>query len=495
MLLTQNKTSNGLPLWQSPTKKKDDFYYDFGTGVKVPTESNELYKTITAKQETPKTETYSLRNSAAPSKTTRQDSIYPDIENEEEEDDFLVGLNAEDREEEAEREKFSMLASTSKRPTFLNAMQTFQTAMKQTSKPKEKVYVQDDEDDFLKGFLSDIQSLVSRPKEEIPTKNVSEDDFLKGFNGETTAEAERIPSLGKEPETNSDSSTIIGEGSRFLPKYEIKPQILPKYEPKPQFLPKHEAKPQFLPGYENPDANHNANAEENYRDANFWDLTVNSAKRGYNNDRLGEELYKKMLGQKNEAEKYKKILAGEEYNFEPNGWFNKRLSEKSERFGEAAQRINDPKALATLAAGAFARGLTAAVAGQAGPQAALPEEIITVPASVVAGVTTAYKATEAANAFRIEAGHFYDEMVSSGVSENVARALALAVGGANAGLELLPADEIIKSMKILNKRGDKKELIEKIEGVLLNYGFDDVKNKAQDIISDGVGKIAYQTRE
>ena len=303
MIATKVKTNNGFSVWKPPTKKKDDFYYDFGTGKNIPTESNEVYKSVAANTETPKTETYSLGSALSSPKTTRQDILYPEVK---EEDDFLKGFTAEAREEEAEREKFSMLAERSKNPSFISSMQTFQTAMKQPGKPKQKVSVQSNGDDFLKGFNHDIQRVVTCPKEKIPTRKAPPDDFLKGFNGENTAEAERMPSLGKEPQTNSHNPPIIGEGSRFLPKYEIKPQILPKYEPKPQFLQKYEAEPQFLPGYENPDVNHNANAEENYRDANFWDLTVNSAKRGYNNDRLGEELYKKMLGQKNEAKKYKK---------------------------------------------------------------------------------------------------------------------------------------------------------------------------------------------
>ena len=83
------------------------------------------------------------------------------------------------------------------------------------------------------------------------------------------------------------------------------------------------SKTQILPKRNNSQSLHNADAKENYREANLWDLIVNSAKKGYYNDQYGEELFKQMMGQKNDAEKYQNILDGEDYRFNNDGVLKK----------------------------------------------------------------------------------------------------------------------------------------------------------------------------
>ena len=48
------------------------------------------------------------------------------------------------------------------------------------------------------------------------------------------------------------------------------------------------------------------------RDASWWDATVKSAKRGYYNSLYGEETFASMMGEKNSADAYRKILEGDE---------------------------------------------------------------------------------------------------------------------------------------------------------------------------------------
>ncbi len=68
------------------------------------------------------------------------------------------------------------------------------------------------------------------------------------------------------------------------------------------------------------------------------------------------------------------------------------------------------RALETGLAGAMAGGTAAAIAGQLGPQVALPEEAVTVPAATALGFGAGLKAGFAADVYAIESGHAYLEL-------------------------------------------------------------------------------------
>jgi len=101
--------------------------------------------------------------------------------------------------------------------------------------------------------------------------------------------------------------------------------------------------------------------------------------------------------------------------------------------GEAAQLI--PYMISSQVEG-LKHGLTmgggfaaiTAVAGQAGPQATIPEEIITVPAAFSAGMNTGYHYGIIKNILDREGGGLYLDMVEKGISEDTARMMALAGG-------------------------------------------------------------------
>jgi hypothetical protein len=114
--------------------------------------------------------------------------------------------------------------------------------------------------------------------------------------------------------------------------------------------------------------------------ASLKDLTWNSAKRGYYNSRYGEESFKAMDGLANDKETYKNILAGEEYQFTPGSKLAEGVSGAFELIGQQARQFTHPR---TLAATGTAAGL-AAIAGQAGPQVLVPEEVVTVPGAAIA---------------------------------------------------------------------------------------------------------------
>ena len=89
-----------------------------------------------------------------------------------------------------------------------------------------------------------------------------------------------------------------------------------------------------------------------------------------------------------------------------------------------------------VVAGAGAGAAAAAVAGQVGPQIAVPEEIATVPAAAAAGAVAGGGAGLFQYSYIQEAGPMYREMVSAGVDPDTAVLAASAGGGAAAALEV-----------------------------------------------------------
>lgn len=212
--------------------------------------------------------------------------------------------------------------------------------------------------------------------------------------------------------------------------------------------------------------------------ASLKELTWNSAKKGYYNARYGEESFKAMDGLANEKDVYAKILAGDEYQFTPGNKFAEGVSGAFELIGQQARQFSNPTTLGmagTAAVGAFALG-------QAGPQALAPEEVITVPGAAIAG----FSAGSAAANFQIEAGHAYNEMLEAGISEKTAKRVATAVGGVNAGLELLQVDELLDAYKVTKATGTTKNFTKKILDELVDRGVDVAKETAQEVAQEGV---------
>ena len=81
--------------------------------------------------------------------------------------------------------------------------------------------------------------------------------------------------------------------------------------------------------------------DEDLREASWWDSTVNSAKRGYYNALYGEESFAAMEGRKNYADVYKKILEGDEYQFEADGWAKKAVSGAAELLGQMGRQFTN----------------------------------------------------------------------------------------------------------------------------------------------------------
>ena len=230
----------------------------------------------------------------------------------------------------------------------------------------------------------------------------------------------------------------------------------------------------FNEGYEE---NAIATAPES-RDPNFWDLTVNSFKYGYNDSARGQEAWKSMHGQENELDKYSELLSSDEYNFEADDWWEKMLSGASQQVGQWVRQLTDPE----TAALAIGSGGAALLAGQAGPQVLLPEEVLAVPAAFALGM----KVCNAKTNMEIEGGRAYLEMLNNGVSEETARAIATGVGGVNAALDTLQLDELLKAYKILDKAGADDTLLDILVREVTNRTIDTAVETGQEVLQEGV---------
>ncbi len=92
-------------------------------------------------------------------------------------------------------------------------------------------------------------------------------------------------------------------------------------------------------------------------------------------------------------------------------------------------------------------GGAALIAGQVGPQVALPEEIITVPSATIGGFVAGMTAKMAEQSYRIEAGQAYLDMIKDGVDKNIARNVSAGVGLVNATLEVVGVGYVAAPLK------------------------------------------------
>lgn len=117
-----------------------------------------------------------------------------------------------------------------------------------------------------------------------------------------------------------------------------------------------------------------------------------------------------------------------------------------------------------LPTAAAAAGITA-IAGQAGPQIGLPEELVTVPAAFALAFGIGVSTGSAQFIMQVEAGLSMYGMVQEGIDPNVAAAASLGVGIINSLIEVVQIADILKSIpgvdQVINQaiRKTSKELV------------------------------------
>jgi len=128
------------------------------------------------------------------------------------------------------------------------------------------------------------------------------------------------------------------------------------------------------------------------------------------------------------------------------GW----LGEASTMVGQMAD--NAPEAFQFGLTTSMAAGTFTAVAGQMGPQVAMPEELATVPIAMVGGFFAGYRAKSVQQAYVVEAGHSYMDMIEAGVDKGTAQYASAGVGLVNAGLEAVGLKFVTGPIEDLAKR-------------------------------------------
>ena len=134
-----------------------------------------------------------------------------------------------------------------------------------------------------------------------------------------------------------------------------------------------------------------------------------------------------------------------------------------------------------------------AIAGQMGPQIALPEEIITVPAAMATGFTAGSISGAFESSLRKEAGLALSEIIrfkdeaGNPIDPNIARAAAFGIGTINAGIEVAQIGTLLKTVPGLNKIFSK--------AVLETVGSKAVKDKLLSLAGQYSGTVAKETSQ
>lgn len=191
---------------------------------------------------------------------------------------------------------------------------------------------------------------------------------------------------------------------------------------------------------------------------------------------LSKEYFKMSQGKSNNAEKLENTY-NEKYSYETDNGFKKAVHGAMQMLGQQYNNITDPRTIGLM--GTYGTG--AAIIGNVGPQAIVPEEIITIPAALGAGFMTG----STLNAYEAEAGSAFKEMRDYGVSEETARNVSTIIGLSNAALEVAQVDELIKGFKLANKVGANKTKVI-IKKILVDKGIDIAKETAQEVLQEGI---------
>ena len=125
------------------------------------------------------------------------------------------------------------------------------------------------------------------------------------------------------------------------------------------------------------------------------------------------------------------------------------LEGASKILGQQAASL--PRALAVGSAASIAAAGTVAIAGQLGPQAALPEEVVTMPSAAAGAFVYGTLGEMALQTYRTEAGNAFLEMIEQGYSRGVASRAAVGAGIANMTLEMVGVKLLAKGAGITAK--------------------------------------------
>jgi hypothetical protein len=228
---------------------------------------------------------------------------------------------------------------------------------------------------------------------------------------------------------------------------------------------------------------------QGWRDATPWDLTLGSLSRGFTNAQYGIESFKGMMGQENDAQKYREQLAGDDYKFITDKWWEDAVSGSAEQLGQQGRQLLDTRTAASIGALGAGGAMLGSLGGGVG---AIP--------GALSGAAAGFRAGSAMVNYEIEAGQAYNEMRANGIEPDTARNIALIVGGANAAIEFIQVDELVKSLRIMKNSG-MDTAAERVAKYLAENAMSVGNNVLQEVLQEGatMGGVEaaqqYQTGE
>ncbi|MCF8034663.1 MAG: hypothetical protein K9K66_04470 [Desulfarculaceae bacterium] len=238
-----------------------------------------------------------------------------------------------------------------------------------------------------------------------------------------------------------------------------------------------------------------------------WRLAMENVVRASAGNRLGELYHQKYVQGQHTPQVDSEIAHLKEQSqgtLVPRNWWE-------EAIGSAANFLTQRglflwEAVDQGLEGAMVGGGAAAIAGQLGPQVALPEEIVTVPAAAMVGFTAGMAGGSADYIAKVEAGHAAAEFVEKhGLEPSKAAALGNAVGFVNALLEQAQIGQLVKTVpggrELLSqglRKGvaaalGKKSFVEALGRATKSYGTYVGQEVTEEVLQDLTREVAAQT--
>lgn len=195
-------------------------------------------------------------------------------------------------------------------------------------------------------------------------------------------------------------------------------------------------------------------------------------------------------------------------SIEINGEFTQENNEKysaqnwPERFAGATTELAPYMLDSAIQGTIYGEGMGASAAmaaligGQAGPQALIPEEIVTVPGAYIAGKSVGQAWGTWMNAAKIEGGGIYKSMIEDGIDPKTARKFAAPAGYLVGAIELLQLEKLIpgygrEGIKTLLK-GVAKEGSSKLAQTLVKFSGRMAKNLAETTVLETAQEMTQE---
>ncbi|WP_299078705.1 hypothetical protein [uncultured Paraglaciecola sp.] len=175
----------------------------------------------------------------------------------------------------------------------------------------------------------------------------------------------------------------------------------------------------------------------------LWGASRDSFMSGMSTVELADLRFRQIMGELTDAERIKadQLSAGlGARTYGADGWMDKSVVALGEQIPILANIMVGGIDEALIGAGTGA--VAAGIAGQLGPQVALPEELVTVPGAAIAGAGYGYTLGQWQAGFKLEAGLAYDEFRSlkdeagNPMDADTARGAAIVAGAASAVFEV-----------------------------------------------------------